>query len=203
MILDIDVGIPNTISLEDMAEDYAVVCYLPGDLGKFVDGLRRRFDPALAAWLPHVTLLPPRPLPDALAEPLETIRRQCASFEPFDATVHGVCTFWPVSGVVYASFSTGRERLIELHDLLNDALNRAYLERQEIHPYVPHVTIAQDLDEQRIARVLADVERECSAHKASWTFRVDSLFLVQKTPENCWLDLAPIPLGGLITHSTR
>lgn len=186
-----------------MAEDYAVVSYLPGELGKFVDRLRRRFDPALAAWLPHVTLLPPRPLPDALAGPLETIRRQCALFEPFDATVHGVCTFWPKSGVVYLSFSGGRERLIELHDLLNDALNRPEMERQEIHPYVPHVTIAQDLDEQRTAGVLADVERDCSARTAGWTFRVESLFLVRKTPENFWLNLAPIPLGGLITHSAR
>jgi 2'-5' RNA ligase len=182
-----------------MPEDYAVVNYLPGELGEFVDRLRRRFDPALAAWLPHVTLLPPRPLSDILDGPLETIRRQCALIEPFEATVHGVCTFWPVSGVVYLSFSAGRERLIELHD----ALNHAELERQEVHPYVPHVTIAQDLDEQRTAGVLADVERECAAHKAGWTFRVESLFLVRKTPENRWLNLAPIPLGGLIAHSSR
>jgi 2'-5' RNA ligase len=180
-----------------MAEDYSVVSYLPGELGEFVDRLRRRFDPALAAWLPHVTLLPPRPLPDALDRPLETIRRQCALFEPFDATVHGVCTFWPVSGVVYLSFSAGGKRLIELHD----ALNCAELERQERHLYVPHISIAQDLDEQRTASVLADVERECSAHKAGWTFRVESLFLVRKTPENRWLNLAPISLGGLIAHS--
>jgi 2'-5' RNA ligase len=182
-----------------MAEDYAVVSYLPGELGEFVDRLRRRFDPALAAWLPHVTLLPPRSLENALDGPLETIRRRCALFEPFDATVYGVCTFWPISGVVYLSCSAGRNRLTELHD----ALNSAELERQEIHPYVPHITIAQDLDEQRAAAVLADVEREWSAHQAGWKFRVESLFLVQKTPENRWLNLAPIPLGGLIAHSSR
>lgn len=182
-----------------MADDYAVVSYLPGELGEFVDRLRRRFDPALAAWLPHVTLLPPRPLPNILDGALETIRRQCALFEPFQVTVHGVCTFWPVSGVVYLSVGGGAQRLIELHD----ALNCAELARQEVHPYVPHITIAQDLDEQHTASVLADVERECSARPSGRAFRVESLFLVRKTPENRWLNLAPIPLGGLITHSSR
>ena len=182
-----------------MPEDHAVVSYLPGALGEFVYRLRRRFDPALAAWRPHVTLLPPRPLTDALDGPLETIRKRCLLFEPFEATIHRVCTFWPASGVVYLSVSAGGNRLIELHD----ALNFADLECHELHSYIPHVTIAQDLDERRTATVMADVEREFSAHKEGWTFRVESLFLVQKTPENRWLNLAPIPLGGLIAHSAK
>ena len=182
-----------------MADDYAVVSYLPGELAEFVDRLRCRFDPALAAWLPHVTLLPPRSLPDALQGPLEIIRRQCALFKPFEATVHGVCTFLPVSGVVYLSISAGGKRLTELHD----ALNTADLKRPEAYSYIPHVTIAQDLDKQRTAGVLAEVERECSAYPRGRNFRVESLYLVRKTAENRWLDLAPISLGGMIEHASK
>src|ERR1700693_3447783 len=98
---------------------YAVVSYIPGKLGDFVDGLRRRFDPGLAAWLAHVTILPPRSLQSPLEEPLERIRRSCALFPPFELTIRGASTFWPVSGVVYLSLSPGVEQLIQLHDTLH------------------------------------------------------------------------------------
>lgn len=179
--------------------DFAVVCYLPGKLGSFVDRLRSRFDPALAAWLAHVTILPPRPLQSPLQEPLETIRKQCACIDPFEATVRGVSTFWPVSGVVYLSFNEDSERLTQLHN----ALNCDGLAFQEPFPYIPHITIAQDLDQRRTATVMAEVEHEWARYASERSFRVESLFLVQHTPENRWLDLAPIPLGGCLAHSSR
>src|ERR1700730_14674349 len=98
--------------------NYAVVVYLPGELRDFVDQLRRRFDPGLAGFLPHVTILPPRPLQSPLEGPLDTIRERCAGVKPFDASIRSVSTFWPVSGVVFLSL-LGSERLIRLHDELN------------------------------------------------------------------------------------
>lgn len=183
-----------------MGEDnYAVVSYLGGELGQFIDSLRRHFDPTLASWLAHVTLLPPRPLQAPLEAPLDDIRRQCASVEPFEAAIQGVSTFWPVSSVVYLSFSQGADRLVELHGALNSGL----LAYPEIHPYVPHITIAQELDERGKDNVLAEVRREWARYGAETSFRVESLFLVQKTPDNRWVELAPIHLGGRLSHSRR
>ena len=181
-----------------MAEnDYALVAYLPGPLGDFVEGLRHHFDPSLGDWLAHVTILPPRPLATPLEKSLETIRKRCAMVEPFEAVIEGVSTFWPVSGVVYLSLSRGFERLVQLHDTLNcDGLAH-----QEVHLYVPHVTIAQDLDEARTQAVLADVAGEWSQYDKDPSFRIASLSLVQHTPENRWVDLAPVSLGGLLTAS--
>ncbi len=180
-------------------DSFAVVSYLPGKLGNFIDSLRRRFDPALAAWLAHVTILPPRPLDAPLEAPLETIRRRCALFEPVEVSIDAVSTFWPVSGVVYLSLSSGADRLAQLHDTLNSGL----LSHDEPHPYVPHITIAQELDEGGKKAVLADVKSEWARYRAEALFRVESLFLVQKTPENRWVDLAPIRLGGLLAGSRK
>ncbi len=174
-----------------------MVSYIPDPLAGFVDGLRGRFDPGLAAWRAHVTILPPRELPEPLDEPIELLRRQCAQIEPFDAAIGGVSTFWPVTGVVYFSFGAGAGRLLELHD----ALNTGELERREVYAYIPHVTIAQELDEDRAYSVLGDVEHEWKQYKDGPTFRVESLFLVRRTPENLWIDLAPIRLGGLLAGS--
>ena len=177
--------------------NYALVAYLPGKLGDFVDRLRQRFDPALAAWLAHVTILPPRPLAAPLEESLEIIRKRCALVEPIEAAIQGVSTFWPVNGVVYLSISRGLERLVQLHD----ALNCEGLAHQEVHRYVPHVTIAQELDEAGTQAMLADVTREWSRQETDPSFRVASLSLVQYTAENRWVELAPISLGSLLATS--
>jgi 2'-5' RNA ligase len=182
-----------------MADTFSVVSYLPDRLAGFVDSLRRRFDPSLAAWLSHVTILPPRELQEPLEEPLELLRKQCARIEPFEVAIRGVSTFWPVSGVVYLSFAAGADRLIQLHDMLNSGC----LESEEVHRYVPHVTIAQELDEHRTRNLLQDVEREWSHYEAGASFRVESLFLVRRTPENLWIDLAPIRLGGLLAGTYK
>ena len=181
-----------------MAEaQYAVVTYLPGSLAAFVNRLRRRFNPNPASGEPHVTILPPRPFSTPLGEPLEAIRKQCAEFQPFEVTLQGASTFWPVSGVVYLSLSRGFEQLAQLHD----ALNSGGLTRQEVHPYVPHVTIAQELNEAETQAVLAEVTREWLGYKEAISFRVESLFLVQQTPDIGWIDLACISLGDQLALS--
>jgi 2'-5' RNA ligase len=188
------------VNLNSMAqESYAVVSYIPGRLGSFIDDLRRRFDPQVGAWLAHVTILPPRPLEAPLDGALEMLRQQCASFDPFDVNIQEVRTFWPVSGVVYLGLSSGAELLCDLHN----TLNAGPLEFAEPHDYVPHITIAQELGEWDKDLVMAEVEGEWVHYPAEAWFRVESLFLVKKTPENRWVDLAPIPLGGRLVHSSR
>ena len=179
--------------------DYALVAYLPGRLGAFVDKLRHRFNPALAAWLPHVTILPPRTLAASQEEMLPLMRDRCAVVAPFDATVHGAATFWPVSGVVYLSFSSGSQHLRQLHD----DLNTGSLQQREVHPYVPHITIAQELDEEHTQAVLADVKREWSMHDFNKSFRIELLSLVQYTLENKWRTVTEVSLGDRMALSKR
>ncbi|MBI3895262.1 MAG: 2'-5' RNA ligase family protein [Acidobacteria bacterium] len=158
--------------------------------------LRQRLNPAYATWLAHVSILPPRPLNASPEEALTLIREKCFSFEPFEASLDGVSTFWPVNGVVYMSFSAGSRRLIELHELLNQDC----LRYQEPYPYIPHVTAAQELDEAGAHAVLKEVSREWADYQGETSFRIESLSLVQQAPLNQWIDLAPIPLGSLLAH---
>ena len=178
---------------------YAVVAYLPGKLGDFVDSLRKRLNPSFADWLAHVTVLPSRSLRASPEETLERIRERCALVEPFVATIQGVSTFWPVNGVVYLSFSLGFQHLVQLHD----TLNVGGLAQEEAYSYLPHVTVAQELDEAGTQAVLADVSREWSRFSGDVSFRVESLRLVRQAPENRWVDLAPIPLGSFLAPSRK
>lgn len=172
--------------------NYSVVAYLPGKLGEFVDDLRRRLNPDFAAWTAHVTLLPPRSLL-ATPEKLQALMRQrCRSVEPFEVSLGPVLTFWPVNGVVYLSFSAGAERLVELHEALNCDL----LACAENYPYVPHVTVAQELDETGTRAALQAISSAWSEYPGGPSFRMESLVLVRQVADNRWIDLATIPLGG-------
>ena len=174
-----------------------MVAYLPGELGRFVDDLRRRLNPRFAAWLAHVTILPPRPLSATAEAMLAQVREKCLGVGPFAASLGGVFTFWPANGVVYLSFAAGFSRLLELHEQLNCGC----LERVETYPYVPHVTLAQELDEAETQTVLREAAQEWARYKGELSFRVESLSLVRQEPDKRWIDLAPIPLGSLLKPS--
>ena len=184
--------------LLDMGEGtYSLVAYLPERLGEFVDDLRRRLNPNFAAWLAHVSILPPRPLQATPEETLALLREKCLWLDPFEAGVNGVSTFWPVNSVVYLSFSAGIQRLVELHDTLHCG-GPAH---SEAYPYVPHITVAQELDEAATQAVLEEVSREWSRYKGELTFRVESLSLVRQDSGNRWIDLAPVSLGGRLAQA--
>jgi 2'-5' RNA ligase len=174
-----------------MAETYALVAYLPGELGRFVDALRKRLEPGFTTWRAHVTILPPRTLPAPEEKMLTVLREKCPLIEPFDTKVGGVTTFWPVKGVVYLPISIGFQKLAALHDMLNVS-ELAY---PEVFPYVPHVTVAQNLDEAATQEALAEVSSAQSRYRGPAYFRVDSLCLVRQASPEHWENVAAVPLG--------
>lgn len=179
--------------------NYSVVAYLPEPLGEFVDGLRRRLNPRLAHWRAHVSVLPPRMLSRPPEEMWDQLREQCHVLDPFEATLSDVLTFWPVNGVVYLSIAHGSDRLAELHDRLNSG----GLARVEPFPYIPHVTIAQDLDEAETQAVLREASLEWGRYAGTPAFRVESLSLVRQQPDQRWVDLAPLLLGNVLKPLQR
>lgn len=171
---------------------YAVVAYLPGELGRFVDGLRKRLNPGYASWLAHTTLLTPRPLTLPAGEIVGQLREACADQEPFDIEIHAARTFWPASAVVFLSFSAGAQRLEQLHNKFNSGA----LSYATPFPYVPHVTIAQELHPSTVSSVLDDVSKQWSIFQGERSFRVESFFLVEQVSKNSWRNLALIPLSS-------
>jgi len=172
---------------------FAVVSYLSGQPAEFINGFRRRLNPVYGEWLAHLSVLPPRRLSGSVEDCLALLRRQCEQIAPLDVALDGVSTFWPVSGVVYLSISEGYQELVALHDLLNVET----MQSREAHRYVPHITVAQELDESSTHSVHEEVARAWSDLAQPFRLRVDSLVLVEQAAPNQWIDVAPIPLGSL------
>jgi 2'-5' RNA ligase len=101
-------------------------------------------DPAADRVFPHVTLLPPTPVPAGrLAEIEAHLAAAAAAHRPFVMHLAGTGTFRPTWPVVYIQVATG----VADCEQLESAIRRGPLARDLDFPYHPHVTVAQDLDE--------------------------------------------------------
>src|SRR5450755_1615592 len=96
---------------------FALVCYLPGPLGVFLDRLRAELVSSCAA-RSHVTILPPRQLvsPEILAK--EQIAGSVPEYPPSRIELGDVEVF-PVTKVIYLGLNTGGANLHRMHDSLN------------------------------------------------------------------------------------
>lgn len=169
---------------------FGVVIPVPDALSRAADGIRRRYDPNFPRIGPHVTVLPPRPLPLTRSEVLDAVRRAAAATRPFACSLGVIRTFDPVMPVVYASLRRGRVPLRRLHA----RLARGRLRGAEMFPYVPHLTLGQKLDSRRLRRAMALSERIFSSLEKGWT--AERLVVVERLTEERWLPLGPISLDG-------
>lgn len=163
---------------------YAVVAYLPEPLGSFLNAMRAELVPGCAL-RSHVTILPPRRLtapPESLASEL---RRLASDIPSFEAAL-GEIEVFPSTGVIYLAFAAGRQSIERTHQ----ALNHGILFSEDIFPFHPHVTVAQNLGALPFDQVLDDARRRWQECRLPRQFLVEELTLVRNVSPTCWEDLA-------------
>lgn len=126
---------------------------LPEPVATEVDGLRRALgDGALGRIPAHLTLVPPVNVAEsALPAALDLLRSTAAQTGPVDLRLGPATTFHPVTPVVYLAVGGDVEALRSLRD----QLFRPPLERRLTRPFVPHVTLADEIEPGRIPAALA------------------------------------------------
>jgi len=171
---------------------YALVAYVKGPVGDFVENLRRELHPDLPHFAAHLTLLPPRLLQGTESEALQALAKICGHAEPFDVTLGDMQTFIPTTPTVYIRVAYGAARLQELHD----QLNKQTLAFCEEWPYIPHLTIVKMADQPAAEQALRIAREHWRVYSGSRRILLDQLTFVREDSPNCWIDLAPVPLGG-------
>jgi 2'-5' RNA ligase len=153
-----------------------------------VDGLRRGLgDPSLARVTAHLTLVPPVNVrADQLGAALATLRAAAAGQAgPLRLTLGPPATFLPDNPVLYLEVGGDVDAL----RTLRDAAFAAPLERTLSWPWVPHVTVADNAEEVRIAAALTALGR----FAVEATF--DRIVLLQEGSGRVWQPLADAALG--------
>jgi len=171
---------------------YALVAYVRSPVGEFVENLRRELHPALPHLAAHITFLPPRPLRGTESDALQALEGICGQVEPFEVALGDVETFVPTTPTVYIRVAHGAWRLLELHD----QLNAQALPFAEEWPYIPHLTIVKMETEEAAKRALGMARERWKEYAGSRRILLDRLTFVREDAKNCWIDLAPVPLGG-------
>ena len=173
---------------------YALVAYVKGPVGEFVENLRRELHPALPHLAAHLTLLPPRPLCGTEDAAMQVLAKICSQAEPFEIALGGMETFAPTTPTVYIRVTHGVARL----HLLHDQLNTQVLCFAEEWPYIPHLTIAKMPTEAAAEQALQIARERWEQYSGSRSILLDRLTFVREDAQYCWTDLAPVPLGGTL-----
>jgi 2'-5' RNA ligase len=174
-----------------VAPQYAVVCYIDGELAAFVQSLRRELAPEQAHLRAHITLLPPRRLQIREEKALALVRTVADGRTAISVMLAvKPQTFLPMSPTIYLPVASGAERLCDLHT----ALNASGLLAAEPWAYVPHVTMA---NLPNPGQTRSDLEL-CAARWKNYSgarqFVVDHLVFVSEDASGRWLDLGRFSL---------
>ncbi len=176
---------------------YALVAYVRGTTGEFVENLRRELHPALPYLAAHLTILPPRPLQGTENSALQDLERICSQETPFQVNLGAMESFVPVTPTVYITVDGAARRMCELHRKLNTGA----LEYKEEWPYVPHLTIVKLSGEQPAREALLTARDRWNHFNGSRLISVEKLTFVREDEQHCWIDLAPVLLGrSLVSH---
>jgi 2'-5' RNA ligase len=180
---------------EERLNVYALVIYVPGPLGKFLDDLRRKLVPGCNPHA-HVSLLPPRPLAVDWAVASDQVRAVMDGWTPFEIELTGIEIF-PVTDVIYIRIGDGAAELGRMHAAMNaDSLNF-----RDPFPYHPHITLAQELPPQTVAPTNELAHRLWREYPGPRRFAAEHAAFVQNSLGNCWIDLAEYSLGGSAVKS--
>ena len=180
---------------------FGVVLLLAPPVADEVDGLRRACgDPALDQVAPHITPIPPVNVRESeVALGLAALRRAAARFGPLDLKLGPVTTFPTEEHVAYLAVEGGGrnpERQRRALDELRAAVFVPPFERALDHDFVPHVTVGQGLDPDRLAAVLA-----ATADYRDRAVRVGSIHLLEQRHTEVgrrWVPVADVALGPAV-----
>ena len=170
---------------------YALVAYVKGAAGEFVENLRRELHPDLPLLAAHLTILPPRPLETTESSALQLLERLCREEEPFEVNLGTVETFTPVTPTVYIRVESAASRMCDLHSRLNTGA----LAFREEWPYIPHLTIVKMTAEQAAQSAFEMARERWARYRGSRRILLEKLTFVREDAQNRWLDLAPLRLG--------
>lgn len=132
-----------------------VALLVPEPLATEIDGLRRACgDGSRHRVAPHLTLVPPVNVRvDDLPLALGVLRRAAAATRPFTLRLGPPATFLPATPTLHLAVGGRGDATVVLRRL-RDAVFVPPLERDLTHPFVPHVTLSDEMDPDRIAGAL-------------------------------------------------
>ena len=165
-----------------------VVLLVPAPIDREIDALRRAVGDGTYGRVPaHLTLVPPVNVrDDRFDDALALLRAAAGATRPFTVGLGGPATFLPDNPVLYLPVRAGGDEVAAVRDrVFKDPLARPLT-----WPFVPHVTVADEISPARIV----------AAQEALSAFHVDIVFdrlhLLEEGPGRVWGPIADFPFAA-------
>jgi 2'-5' RNA ligase len=165
-----------------------VALLIPPPLDREIDTLRRATGDGTFGRVPaHLTLVPPVNVRrDRLDDALGVLRRAAAASRPLHVRLGPATTFLPDNPVLFLPLEEGAAGVVALRDRVFEEP----LSRPLTWPFVPHVTVADEADPERItAAQVALVD-----YRTEVTF--DRVHLLHEAPGRVWRPVADFPMSA-------
>jgi 2'-5' RNA ligase len=98
---------------------------------------------------------------------------------------------FPGSDVIYLALAADVDRIAEMHAVLNTN----GLESAEAFEFVPHITLAQELQPGEVGALADIAKKRWAEYPHQRAFRLETITFVQNTEGNNWIDLSEYRLG--------
>ncbi len=156
--------------------NYGIVIFPPKELQDELNEYRKRYDSHYSLIPPHITLKYAHSI-SILEQEVERITNICHNANSFTLQTKGINTFFPTTNVVYLSLEKSEE-IFKLRDQLHEENNPI----DQKFPFVPHLTIGQDLNEVELHDILGELKMK----QLKYTFLVDRLHLLYQLENGIW-----------------
>lgn len=168
-----------------------IVLLVTDPVASGIDGIRLALgDNALGRIPAHITLVPPVNVRERdLAAAFDLVHESAARCPPLRLGLGPVLSFWPVTPVAYLAVS-GRPGDLARLGALKDSLHAGPLHRPEDHRFIPHVTVAAELSEDRLAAAVTAL----AEYQAEVLF--ERVHVLAEQPGRIWIPVADVLLSG-------
>jgi len=150
----------------------ALVCYLPEPLNTTLQSFREVLKSSYSA-LPHITILPPRPLRVGIESVKELIAGTLAPHPEFVVELTELLSF-PATNVPYLPVDSGSDVLSQLQL----ALNTGELSYRKAYDFTPHVTVAGPFETEALPTLLEQANELWNGSDSDRSFPVRELVLL-------------------------
>ncbi|GIO22520.1 YjcG family protein [Oceanobacillus sp. J11TS1] len=135
---------------------YGIAIFPSKNVQDQANALRKRYDPRYSLIPPHITLKYPFEADsERIDEVVQALHKIASNAEPFYIHINRVSTFEPITNTIYLKIEP-----IEQLKLLNEQLQEGIFENNQKHSFVPHITIAQDLEHDEFSDIVGRLKME-------------------------------------------
>src|SRR5690606_32293840 len=133
---------------------YGIVIFPPKYIQDEANSYRKRYDPKYSLIPPHITLKEAFDMDEKEMDKLiPELKRIANVTNPFSIEIRKVSTFFPVTNTIYFKVEPNDELMN-----LQKQFHEGKFENNMSHPFVPHITIAQNLRDDEYSDVFGTLK---------------------------------------------